>query len=67
MKKYKIDENGYIEYKGIPIGLTIDQLSDIKVITGTNEDKTLEYFYTIEIQKRRDLIINNLFKNDEEI
>ena len=61
---YKIDNDGFVIYKGVKLSLTVEHLADTKVITGLSSEKIIEICYHLEIvdirDKKIDEIINPL-------
>ena len=40
-----IDKDGFVIYKGVKLSLTVEQLSDTRIITGISSEKLIEYQY----------------------
>jgi len=59
---YKIDNDGFVIYKGVKLSLTVEHLTDTKVITGLSSEKIIEICYQIEIVDIRDKKIDQIIK-----
>jgi hypothetical protein len=59
---YRIDNDGFVIYKGIKLSLTVEQLSDTRIITGISSEKLIEYQYKREIADIRDKKIDEIIK-----
>ena len=40
---YKIDNDGFVIYKGVKLSLTVEHLVDTRVITGLSSDKIMNF------------------------
>lgn len=59
---YKIDNDGFVIYKGVKLSLTVEHLADTKVITGLSSEKIIEFSYQKEIVHIRDSKIDQIIK-----
>ncbi len=59
---YRIDKDGFVVYKGVKLSLTVDQLSDTRIITGVPSEKIIEVCYQREIVDIRNNKINEIIK-----
>lgn len=59
---YKIDNDGFVIYKGVKLSLTVEHLADTKVITGLSSKKIIEFSYQKEIVDIRDKKIDKIIK-----
>ena len=59
---YKIDNDGFVIYKGVKLSLTVEHLADTRVITGLSSDKIIEFSYQKEIVHIRDKKIDKIIK-----
>lgn len=59
---YKIDNDGFVIYKGVKLSLTVEQLSDTRIITGVSSEKIVENCYQREIVEIRDKKIDQIIK-----
>ena len=59
---YKIDNDGFVIYKGVKLSLTVEHLTDTKVITGLSSEKIVEFSYQREIVDIRDKKIDQIIK-----
>lgn len=59
---YKIDNDGFVIYKGVKLSLTVEHLTDTKVITGLSSEKIVEFCYQKEIVDIRDSKIDQIIK-----
>lgn len=59
---YKIDNDGFVIYKGVKLSLTVEHLADTKVITGLSSEKIIEFSYQKEIVDIRDKKIDQIIK-----
>jgi hypothetical protein len=59
---YRIDKDGFVVYKGVKLSLTVDQLSDTRIITGVPSEKIIEVCYQREIADIRNNKINEIIK-----
>ena len=57
---YKIDNDGFVIYKGVKLSLTVEHLADTRVITGLSSDKIIEFSYQKEIVHIRDSKIDEI-------
>lgn len=57
---YKIDNDGFLIYKGVKLSLTVEHLVDTKLITGLSSDKIIEFSYQKEIVHIRDSKIDQI-------
>lgn len=61
---YRIDKDGFVVYKGVKLSLTVEHLSDTRIITGMSSEKIIEICYQIEIVDIRDKKIDEIIKNE---
>jgi len=59
---WSIDNDGFVIYKGVKLCLTVEQLSDTRIITGISSEKLIEYQYKREIADIRDKKIDEIIK-----
>jgi hypothetical protein len=59
---YRIDNDGFVIYKGVKLSLTVEHLVDTKVITGLSSEKIVEFSYQKEIVDIRDKKIDGIIK-----
>ena len=59
---YRIDKDGFVVYKGVKLSLTVEHLSDTRIITGMSSEKIIEVCYQIEIVDIRDKKIDEIIK-----
>ena len=59
---YRIDNDGFVIYKDVKLSLTVEQLSDTRIITGISSEKLIEYQYKREIVDIRDKKIDEIIK-----
>jgi hypothetical protein len=59
---YKIDNDGFVIYKGVKLSLTVEHLSDTRIITGVPSEKIIEFCYQREIVEIRDKKIDQIIK-----
>jgi hypothetical protein len=57
-----IIDDGFVVYKGVKLSLTVEQLSDTRIITGISSEKIIEIFYQTEIFEIRDKKIDEIIK-----
>ena len=59
---WSIDNDGFVIYKGVKLSLTVEQLSDTRIITGLPSEKIVEFCYQREIVEIRDKKIDEIIK-----
>jgi len=59
---YSIDKDGFVVYKGVKLSLTVEHLSDTRIITGISSEKLIEYQYKREIADIRNNKIDEIIK-----
>ena len=59
---YRIDEEGFVVYRGVKLSLTIEHLSDTRIITGFSSEKIIEICYQKEIVDIRNNKIDEIIK-----
>jgi hypothetical protein len=59
---YRIDKDGFVVYKGVKLSLTVEHLSDARIITGISSEKLIEYQYKREIADIRNNKIDEIIK-----
>ena len=59
---YRIDNDGFVIYKGVKLSLTVEHLADTRIITGVSSEKIIETCYQIEIVDIRDKKIDQIIK-----
>jgi hypothetical protein len=59
---YRIDKDGFVVYKGVKLSLTVEHLSDTRIITGMSSEKIIEICYQIEIVDIRNNKIDEIIK-----
>jgi hypothetical protein len=59
---YRIDKDGFVVYKGVKLSLTVEHLSDTRIITGMSSEKIIEVCYQIEIVDIRNNKIDEIIK-----
>jgi len=59
---WSIDKDGFVVYKGVKLSLTVEHLSDTRIITGFSSEKIIEICYQIEIIDIRNNRINEIIK-----
>jgi hypothetical protein len=59
---WSIDNDGFVIYKGVKLSLTVEQLSDTRIITGISSEKIVENCYQREIVEIRDKKIDEIIK-----
>jgi hypothetical protein len=57
-----IIDDGFVVYKGVKLSLTVEQLSDTRIITGVPSEKIIEVCYQREIVEIRDKKIDEIIK-----
>jgi hypothetical protein len=57
-----IIDDGFVVYKGVKLSLTVEQLSDTRIITGISSEKIVENCYQREIVEIRDKKIDEIIK-----
>ena len=57
-----IDNDGFVIYKGVKLSLTVEHLSDTRIITGVSSEKIIEFSYQKEIVDIRDKKIDGIIK-----
>ena len=61
--EYKIDPNDEkIIYRDVKLDLTVEELSDYKIITGLDAKDLMDYLYRQKIIEMRDEKINDIIK-----
>jgi hypothetical protein len=61
--EYKIDHNDEkIIYRDVKLDLTVEELSDYKIITGLDAEDLMDYLYRQKIIEMRDEKINDIIK-----
>jgi hypothetical protein len=61
---YSIDKEGFVVCRGVKLSLTIEHLSDTRIITGFSSEKIIEICYQIEIVDIRNNKIDEIIKNE---
>jgi hypothetical protein len=59
---WSTDKDGFVIYKGVKLSLTVEQLSDTRIITGVPSEKIVENCYQREIVEIRDKKIDEIVK-----
>jgi len=59
---YSINKEGFVVCRGVKLSLTIEHLSDTRIITGFSSEKIIEICYQIEIIDIRNNRINEIIK-----
>ena len=59
---YRIDKDGFVVYKGVKLSLTVEHLSDTRIITGMSSEKIIEICYQKEIVDIRNNKIDKIIK-----
>ncbi len=61
---WSIDKDGFVVYKGVKLSLTVEHLSDTRIITGVPIEKIIEVCYQREIVDIRNKKIDQIIKNE---
>jgi hypothetical protein len=61
---WSIDKDGFVVYKGVKLSLTVEHLSDTRIITGVPSEKIIEVCYQREIVDIRNKKIDQIIKNE---
>ena len=59
---YSIDKEGFVVCRGVKLSLTVEHLSDTRIITGFSSEKIIEICYQIEIVDIRNNKIDEIIK-----
>lgn len=59
---YIIDKEGFVVYRGVKLSLTVEHLSDTRIITGLSSEKIIEICYKKEIVDIRNNKIDEIIK-----
>jgi len=59
---YRIDKDGFVVYKGVKLTLTVEHLSDTRIITGFSSERIIEICYQKEIVDIRNNKIDEIIK-----
>ena len=59
---YSIDKEGFVVCRGVKLSLTVEHLSDTRIITGFSSEKIIEICYQKEIVDIRNNKIDEIIK-----
>ncbi len=59
---YSIDKEGFVVCRGVKLSLTVEHLSDTRIITGFSSEKIIEICYQEEIVDIRNNKIDKIIK-----
>ena len=59
---YSIDKEGFVVCRGVKLNLTVEHLSDTRIITGFSSEKIIEISYQKEIVDIRNNKIDEIIK-----
>jgi hypothetical protein len=59
---YSIDKEGFVVCRGVKLSLTVEHLSDTRIITGFSSEKIIEICYQKEIVDIRNNKIDKIIK-----
>jgi len=59
---YSIDKEGFVVCRGVKLSLTLEHLSDTRIITGFSSEKIIEICYQEEIVDIRNNKIDKIIK-----
>lgn len=59
---YSIDKEGFVVCRGVKLSLTIEHLSDTRIITGFSSERIIEICYQKEIVDIRNNRIDEIIK-----
>ena len=59
---YSVDNDGFVVCRGVKLSLTVEHLSDTRIITGFSSEKIIEICYQKEIVDIRNNRINKIIK-----
>jgi len=59
---YSIDKEGFVVCRGVKLSLTVEHLSDTRIITGFSSEKIIEISYQKEIVDIRNNKIDEIIK-----
>lgn len=59
---YSIDKEGFVVCRGVKLSLTVEHLSDTRIITGFSSEKIIEICYQKEIVDIRNNRIDEIIK-----
>ena len=61
---YSIDKEGFVVCRGVKLSLTVEHLSDTRIITGFSSEKIIEICFQKEIVDIRNNKIDEIIKNE---
>lgn len=59
---YSINKEGFVVFRGVKLSLTVEHLSDTRIITGFSSEKIIEISYQKEIVDIRNNKIDEIIK-----